>query len=169
MKRKKKEITLPFVLMLVAVFSFAQNLAADPMYSFIVWFHNGGKVSFSLDDRPVITYNNGYVIVSSIGNRVECPHEQIHKFTFSDGTNSPGNDTAVDAVGQDVQVQQQQQSMVFSGCVPGENVNIYNMAGQLVSKHEINSDGTLFVSLQRFGKGMYVVKMKSLTYKFIKE
>lgn len=72
------------VAVLCAVQLSAQQADSKPKYSFVVWFHDGGKVSLSLDERPVVTYSGDNIVVSTTYNRVEYAHTEVRKFTIEE-------------------------------------------------------------------------------------
>ena len=62
----------------------SRQTASEPECHFVVWFHDGGKVSFPLDTHPVVTYSDGMLVVSSVMSRVEYSHSLVRKFTIEE-------------------------------------------------------------------------------------
>ena len=56
----------------------------EPEYHFVVWLHDGGKVTFSLDAHPVVTHSDGMLVVSAAESRVEYAHSSVRKFTIEE-------------------------------------------------------------------------------------
>ena len=148
-----------------------------PHYYLVVWMREGGYVTYPLDEHPIITYADEQILVSTPWNSVSYPHAQVRKFTLAD-TDTPqddipeddtpkDDDTAINSVCSDLR--NQGDAIVFSACTPDEHVGVYDASGRLLHSYAIGADGNLTLSLSAYGRGVYVVKMKSITYKFIKK
>lgn len=143
-----------------------------PHYYLVVWMHEGGYVTYPLDEHPIITYADEQILVSTPWNSVTYSHAQVRKFTLTD-TDTPqddtpkDDDTVISSIGSDLR--NQGDAIVFSACTPGEHVGVYDASGRLLHSYAIGADGNLTLSLSAYGRGVYVVKMKSITYKFIKK
>lgn len=84
MKLLIRKVALTLVVVLCAALSYAQQADSEPKYSFVVWFHDGGKVSLSLDEHPVVTYSDGNIVVSTTDSRIEYAHAAVRKFTIEE-------------------------------------------------------------------------------------
>lgn len=135
---------------------------------FVVWLHNGARISFPFSEHPRLTYSDGDIVVTTSWERLSYPHAGVRKFTLTDEDISQGETTAITAAEREAQWQRQGDVMVFSDCTPGESVAIYDAKGHLLQQYTIASDGTLQIPLSQFVEGMYVVKSESITYKFMK-
>ena len=150
----------------VPVLISAQQVNSDPEYNFVVWLHDGGKVSFPLEAHPKVTHSDGTLVVSSEESRVEYAHSSVRKFTIEEVS---GEVSGVGVAEREAQWHRQGDAMVFSDCTSGESVAIYDAKGHLLQRHTIASDGTLQIPLHSFVEGMYIVKTENITYKFIKK
>ena len=62
----------PFLaLLLYASSVFSQDSPLEAVYNFVVWLHDGGRVSFPLDSRPVVTHREGILVVSANDSEVK--------------------------------------------------------------------------------------------------
>ena len=66
----------------VPVLSSARQTGSEPEYHFVVWLHDGGKVTFPLDAHPVVTHRDGMLVVSAAESSVEYAHSSVRKFTI---------------------------------------------------------------------------------------
>lgn len=140
-----------------------------PEFYFVVWMHSGARISFSLSVHPLFTYSDDNIVVVTSQEQISYPHSLVRKFTITNEDISQDDFAEVKGSIHSAQWKKQGDVMAFSDCVPGEEVLIYNASGQLMERYVIASDGRLQISLQPFDAGMYVVKMQSITYKFIKK
>ena len=166
---KRKILPLLVVLLLWASPSFGVESSSGPGYNFVVWLHDGGRVSFPLEEHPVVTHREGVLVVSSLDASVEYAHSAVRKFTLSDEDISQGGSTEIAVTEREARWQHRGDVMVFSDCTPGERVSIFDASGRLFQQHTISVDGTLEIPLSSFAGGMYVVKTERITYKFIKK
>lgn len=84
MKLLVRKVALTLVVVLCAALSYAQQATSDSKYSFVVWLHDGGKVSLPMDEHPVVTYSAGNIVLSTTDGRVEYGHAAVRKFTIEE-------------------------------------------------------------------------------------
>ena len=168
MQMPLKNIWVTLIALMCTVQLSSQQTSPRTSYSFVVWLHDGGKISLSLEDHPVVTYNNGNIIVTTLWEQLTYPNSSISKFTLTDKDVWEGEETLI-TVDECIKWQYDGNTIFFSDCEPGESVMIYNAAGQLITQYTISSTGILLIPLQQFTDGLYVVKTQSITYKFIKK
>lgn len=84
MKLSLRKVALTLTVVLCTALSYAQQTDLEPKYGFVVWFHNGSKVTLSLDEHPVVTYSDGNIVVSTTDNRVSYVHTNVRKFTIEE-------------------------------------------------------------------------------------
>ena len=168
MKSLVRKMALALAAVLCAALSYAQQATSDPKCNFVVWFHDGGKVTFPLTEHPVVTYSDGDIVVTTSKEQLIYAHAKVHKFTLTDEDISQNEATEIETSKCKAQWQRQGDMMVFSDCTPGERVIIYDATGQQIAQYAIASDDTLQIPLSQFAEGMYIVKTESLTYKFMK-
>lgn len=140
-----------------------------PTYYLLLWLRDGGRMSYPFNERPVITHKDAQVSISSHKGSVTYSHANVWKFTLSD-KEMPNIDTSVDRIvnseangfiGNDV--------ITFSFCNPGDAVRIYNTSGVLINTYYIDENGYLQIPLSYFKAGIYILKTRSITYKFVKK
>lgn len=84
MKSLVRKVALTLAVVLCTALSYAQQADSEPKYNFVVWLHDGGKVSLSLDEHPVLTYSDGNIVVSTTDSRIEYAHTAVSKFTIEE-------------------------------------------------------------------------------------
>ena len=141
----------------------------DAELYFVVWLHNGARISFPFAEHPRLIYSDGDIVVTTSQGQLSYPHESVRKFTLADEDISQGEATEISPTEREAQWQRKGDVMVFSACNPGERVIIYNATGQQIAQYAISADGTLQIPLSQFIEGMYFVKSESITYKFMKK
>lgn len=138
-------------------------------FYFVVWMHNGARISFPLVEHPVMTYADGGIVVTTSQEQLTYPHASVRKFTLTDEDISQDEAADVAITVHNAQWYCRGDVMVFSDCTPSECVAICDAQGHLLQQYTISADGTLQVPLHPFAKGMYIVKTESITYKFMKK
>ena len=140
----------------------------EPEYKLIVWAKDGSKVSFRLNKRPTLTYNDGNIVLSTTETIVEYDVEDINKYTFEeldDNTNIVQPQTISPA---DIHLLQHGEIVLLEQCEPHSIVQIYTINGKLIDSYIIGGDGTLQISIGQYPKGIYIIKTKHLTHKIVK-
>ena len=140
----------------------------EPEYKLIVWTKDGSKVSYRLNKRPTLIYNDGNIVLSTTETVVEYRAEDVNKYTFEnpeDNTNSVQQPivTPVDA-----RLQLQGETILLEQCEPYSVVQIYAVNGKLMDSYTIGADGTLQIAIGQYPKGIYIIKTKHLTHKIVK-
>lgn len=169
MKSLVRKMALTLVLVLCAALSYAQQATSDPKCNFVVWFHDGGKVTFPLTEHPVVTYSDGDIVVTTSKEQLIYAHAKVHKFTLTDEDISQDEATEIETSKCKAQWQCQGDVMCFVDCIPGESVTVYNTTGQVMVQYSISADGTLQIPLSQLGEGIYIIRIGSITYKFMKK
>ena len=116
----------------------------------IVHQKSGGTVEYSFAEKPVVTYADGYVVISCDAASVMYPLENMQKFTFGEVTDQVTRITAPE------------------GTAP-QPTYIYNVGGVLMRTMQPDADGTTSNSLEALPAGTYIVKNGKTSYKIIKK
>lgn len=161
-------LALSLVMALCSVPLFADDSASVTECYFVVWLHNGARIAYPFAEHPHLTYSDGDIVITTAKEQLSYPHASVRKFTLADEDISQGENTKIAPTERNAQWYRQGDVMVFSDCTPGECVAIYDAQGHLLQQHTISTDGTLQIPLHSFAEGVYMVKIESVTYKFIK-
>ena len=138
----------------------------DSTYYLVLWLHEGEQVYFPFESKPCITYSDGDVIVATSDSETRYQHTDVRKFTITT-EGEENDDTAIDNLfAEQVQMSNEGGSLVFTNCSVGERVHVYDISGRLHKQYSIDNSGRLTIPLSQYTSGIYVVKMKNITYKF---
>ena len=115
----------------------------------IVHQKSGGTVEYAFSEKPVVTYRDGYLVISGDGASVMYPMSNMYKFTFGEVSDlvtrikAPTNEAP-------------------------QATYIYNVSGILMLTLQPSEDGSTPASLEGLPAGTYIIKNGKATYKTIK-
>ena len=110
---------------------------------------SGGVVEYAFSEKPVVTYSEGYLIISVPEASVSYPLSNLQKFTFGD-------------------VDDQVTRIVAPVNTAPQPTYIYSLDGKLMRTLQPSEDGTTSASLEGLPSGTYVVKNGKTSYKVLK-
>lgn len=134
-------------LSLLTLFAVAISWADSALF---VHQKSGGVVEFAFSERPVVTYNEGNLIISVANASVTYPLEDMQKFTFGE-------------VDDDVT------RIVAPESVTPQPTYIYSVDGKLMRTLEPGKDGRTPASVVGLPAGTYIVKNGKTSYKIQKK
>ncbi len=108
---------------------------------------DGTVVSYGFSEKPVVTYNEAGVHLSTAKVEVDYPFASLEKFTFTDGV--------ADGI-------EQLRAVGIS-----DDILVYDMRGVLLRTVK-QSEGTAAFSTQDLPQGIYIIKNGKTTYKITK-
>lgn len=137
--------------------------AGEFLYSVIVNKTDGTKVEYQFADKPVATLEGDNMKMTCGGESVLYPFASIENLTFDkrsgvDGVTVDGN----------VAFGLTREALEASGLQEGTLVNIYDVSGALRASGAAGVDGSVSVSLDGLGSGVYVVKAGNNSFKFVR-
>lgn len=133
------------------------GLSAQAYKSVAVNLKDGGKVEINLTDDLSATFDEENLLVTAADREVEVPRNTIQSFTFStvagiDGTEADG---VVPVLTGD--------NLAFGNLPEGSTVEVYTVAGVLLSKVAVAGEYTL--PLETLPTGTVVVNVNGVAYK----
>lgn len=111
---------------------------------------SGGVLEIAFSEKPVVTYSEGYVVISSGLASVSYPLSDMDKFTFGE-------------------VDDQVTRITAPANVAPQPTFIYNVSGVLMRTYQPNEDRTTSTSLEGLPAGTYVIKNGKTSYKVLKK
>ena len=135
------------------VFSLLTLFAATAMQAATALFvhqKDGGIVEYAFSEKPVVTYEDGYVVISAFEAKVMYPLSNMQKFTFGE-------------------VDDQVTRIVAPVNVAPQPTQIYNVSGMLVRTLQPSDDGSTSASLEGLPAGTYIIKNGKTSYKVAKK
>ncbi len=140
--------------------------AADAPKYFAVWLNNGQRIDLLLYEKPTTTFTEGILKFEASGIAIEYEASEVKEFTFESTPSSGIRNVSAD--GKDCTVRQAGNMLNISGADPYAKINLYNSGGMFVSSHFADGTGSLSVSLEMLGQGVYILKIDTTTLKIIK-
>lgn len=126
---------------------------------------DGSQFSFGFSEKPVITYTDSDLVLTTTGATVQYPLSSVAMLTFTDvGTEVEG--IAADAV--DTSVRMDEYTVSICGASPAKSVFLTDLSGKVLSTYETGRDGSATFSIAGLPSGTYIVRCESLTCKILK-
>lgn len=126
---------------------------------------DGSQFSYGFLEKPVITYTETDLVLSTANIVVEYPLSAISKFTFTE------TETSVSGVETDViapVLELKDNTVYISGAKPLQTVTLVGADGKIVSTFKTDANGSVAFSIAALPKGIYIVKSETLTCKISK-
>lgn len=117
----------------------------------IVHQKSGGTVMYAFSEKPVVTYDEGYLLITVEGTQVSYPLSDLQKFTFEE-------------------IEEDQITLITApvSVVP-QPTYIYSIDGKLMRTLQPNENGTTSASVDGLPTGTYIIKNGKTTYKVAKK
>ena len=145
----------------------------EPAYFLNLWLHDGGCFTYPLSEHPTICADKETTIVKTQTESVEFQTSDVHKYILSKTDPIAGEYSEITSVGAALQenrpnLRLEQNSIVLSQCGANVPVEVYSINGQLVGAYKTDAGGRLAIPTNSIPKGAYMIKLRSVTHKFIK-
>ena len=161
------KLRLLLILSMLTIQVIVSNVKAadgEKTYSFVVWTHAGSTFSYALDAKPVVTYENEEIVVTTTTSSAVYQATEVAKFTLSDVA------TSVENVAQPQGMVKNNGNVVtLRSFEPGTRVQVYSVNGIMIANELIGLDGNLEIRVSEYSSGIYVVKTKGITCKIVKK
>ncbi len=138
------------------------SLFARDAQNLVIWMRSGERVVYALEEEPVTKFIGTDLVLSTRNLTVNYPLSALQRYTYE------LNATSVAGVDADrrVVVSKDGDVLSFSNLASGTDVSVYSSAGSLLTS--IKAGGRTVVSLGDYPAGVYVIKVKDVTYKLMK-
>ena len=140
--------------------------AADAPKYFTVWLKNGQRIDLLLSEKPNVQFNEGSLKFVTSGTAIEYNASDVKEFTLE--AISPTGINNFSADDKDCVITQSGNTLSVSGAEPYAKFYLYTAGSMLVSTYVANGNGTLSMSLDQLGQGVYILKTASTTFKVMK-
>lgn len=154
------------IFLLLLSISFA-SLKANDRYTLCISVHSkdGSNVLYALEEKPKITFTDVDLIITSTGIQVSYPLKDMARLTYENK-----EVTGIKKIHDDkVSFTHDGESIIFPCLKAKDIVSLYAINGTLIFTKNISTDGEYAFSLSDIEKGVYIVKVNSLTYKIMKK
>ena len=121
----------------------------------------GKPVSFALSDKPIISYQNNLLKLSTTKETIEFSVTDITSFRFEETSTSVRNLMSGDKPLVKGGI------VYFSDLTPGNLVQVFSTDGRKVAETKIDTNGTAEVNISVFTKDTYIIKTEKHTIKYM--
>lgn len=153
------------IIILLLAFASVLTVAAKPIINLAVYAKDGLKVWYALDEKPKITFTDTDLIITTKGVEVSYPLKDMARLIYENkevtGIKKLHDDKVLFTL--------DGESIIFPCLKIKDIVSLYAINGTLIFKKNISTDGEYAFSLSDIAKGVYIVKVNSLTYKILKK
>ena len=145
------------------------------MFTTVAWAQNavtiyqtdGKTANFAFAEKPVVTYTEDNLVLTTTKTSVQYPIYLIQKIEFQEEWFAP-TDIKPTIEEADVKFSFQGGVITISGGVPNSEVFIYNIKGLKVRQYRLDEQGNTSISTTNLDKDIYIVKTKNISFKFRK-
>lgn len=153
--------------MFIALGSLILGHAAETQGKYVrILLTNGKTIEFTLNQKPVIKYGTTTVTLTYDTGSMEYQMTDIQRITMGYRSATGIDDIKTDKTKGDIRYADGTFSL--NGFEANKPVAVYDIGGKLMQSYRVSSDGSLSFSVATLPTGTYIVKAKSITYKFIK-
>lgn len=139
---KAKQFLLTLLLTFFAVGAWAQDeTASEPVI--IIWLNDGNKAEVLFSEMPVVTHDDGVLMLKGEETELSWPLENVNKFTFGDAATGIRDIRTTDLD------------------LLSDKLTVYDLNGRLVRQN--------IKSLSELPKGVYLIKNGSVTTKVVRK
>ena len=151
------------------ILSILAILFSLPMYAdhhLVIETNNSKKHSYSLEDNPVISFNNDILVIKTDKIELSYPISDIAKYYFTK------EDTGISSVNGDVNNihfnYTNTDFLLIEGIASEDNVNVYEINGRTCHVNIVRNSNSITIELKTLPKGIYLVKVNNHSFKLIR-
>lgn len=154
-----KKLTLSILMAAIALSSWAEGINAMMLH-----LASGKQVVYTLDEKPVVTFGDDELILSTHMNEVSYKSADVLKFTYLYVDPSGVNPVSVPHC----MFSFRGDALSVAGAEPNSQIAVYSVDGTLVASAKANKKGAASISLPEQSGRVYVVKTSVANFKFTK-
>lgn len=156
-----KKLCSVFLMLLASVW-----MVVSAQNTITVHQKDGQKVSFGFGEKPVITYTDNSLVLTTSNSQVECALSNVEKITFLD---SDATINAVVDISKAPALSLDNYVVSIEGAKSDATVMVVGSDGKTLINTKTDSDGSVTFSIAELPDGVYVIKSENLTYKILKK
>ena len=151
------------------ILSILAILFSLPMYAdhhLVIETNNSKKHSYSLEDNPVISFNNDILVIKTDKIELSYPISDIAKYYFTkedtgiSSVNGGANNIHFNYTNTDF--------LLIEGIASEDNVNVYEINGRTCHVDIVRNSNSITIELKTLPKGIYLVKVNNHSFKLIR-
>lgn len=148
------------------IFLFSASMYAQEKKVLGVFMNDGTSVCFYLSELPVVTFVDDAVKIVSAYEEALIERSDVDRFEFLADKPTSVGDVEEDVVNENFELDGS--TIRVSGLVPGSEVRVFSVNGQLHMTAVAGKSGDVALGLDSLSKGVYLVNYNETTIKFIK-
>lgn len=155
-----------FISFALLLFSLTAGAASDAINAMLLQGPSDYKCTILLDDQPVVTFSDDYIVVSThMGASVCFPSSHVTKWTYVKDDEAT-NISDASKFGSVLTFKGNQLNV--TNLTPSTSVQVYTVDGALVSSAKTDSRGSVSLSMPEHQGTVYLVKTSTVTFKIRK-
>lgn len=127
---------------------------------------SGDREIIKLSDKPKMSFDGENMLLESAIVSKTLKRKDIAKIKVDDY--SSGTEMIFDTTKNPVWNFVSKDMIIAKGLQPGQSVDIYNISGNLILRKYADADGNAELSVSDLNSGIYLIKSKNSSFKFIK-
>lgn len=155
------------ILFIIVILSSLTNtiMATNDETKLIVWAKDGTKVTYVLNEKPLVTFTETDLVIHSNGIEMNYPLTSMARFTFEKGQNTGvRNINSIES-----HISFDGNLLCFHNLSMNSNVSLYSYNGNLIFKDRIPNGKDYTLPLSNLDAGIYIVTINGMSYKFAKK
>lgn len=141
------------------------NISVANAQKLVVWKADQTKVTYDLEEKPVTTFQGANLVITTDKMTVSYPLKDLLRYTFEEVVSSV--DTP--AANHGIIVRQSDNDMTFVNLATGANIQVYDSSGQLLQSSVAEGMEPVTLSFGERPKGVYIIKVDDVSYKFLRK
>ena len=162
----KNYVMKRFLFLFMLHLSISAFCSAEEFTTLVVWAKDGSKVAYLLENKPVLTFEEGNLVIKTKDITIHYVLKQMQRFTFENGQNVANTDLSSK---EDIPFVMNTEYILFPSLEKGASILIYTVQGQVVVKKTMVQAGDVSVPISQLQSGIYFVQVNGITYKIMKK
>lgn len=146
-----------------------QVTVPEPQWKLFLWLQSGEIEAFDLAEHPEVTLGTENLTLTTDNTCIEYPIDDILHFTMSDAAlYNPADEIATGVQPSDAVAAGplfHAGDVTFDRLGAGSPVRVYDTSGRLLHETVADGQGHLRLSLRTFGRGVFIIKTETSTFK----
>ena len=160
-RKRKMGFGLPLSCAALAfMLSTATKASAENVNALVLHLSSGNRVTCLLDEKPVVTFKSGELVVTTHMNVISYQESDVKKFTY---TYADPSDISSVKTGSTFSFNGN--ALQMSNLTPSSQVSVYTVGGVLVTSARTGNNGSVTLSLPEQSGAVYVVKTSVANFK----
>lgn len=141
-----------------------------PMYAdhyLVIEMNNSKQHSYSLSDKPVITFDNNRLFIKTDKIELDYPIEDILKYYFTE-LDETGVEDIKNYTDKIHFIYTNPDFLSIEGVVGDADIKVYDISGRVCDVNSTKSDNCAKIELSTLHKGVYIIKVNNHSFKIIR-